>query len=58
LDQIIYSDSEVSKKVTCARTKTEGIVNNVLAPHSVAVAIQDLNEISCLGVSMDGSNYG
>jgi hypothetical protein len=44
--------------VTCARTKTEAIVNNVLAPHSVAIGIQDLNEISCLGVSTDGNSYG
>jgi hypothetical protein len=56
LNQIIYSDSEISKKVTYVRTKTV-IVNNALAPHSVSMAIQDLHEISCLCVSTDGSNH-
>jgi hypothetical protein len=57
LNQVIYSDSEIAKKVSCARTKTEAIVNNVLAPHFVAMAIQDLNKISCFGISTDGSNH-
>jgi hypothetical protein len=43
LNQGKYSDSEIAKKVSCARTKTEAIVNNMLAPHSVAMAIHDLN---------------
>jgi hypothetical protein len=30
----------------------------MLVPHLVAMAIQDLNDISCLGVSTDGSNHG
>jgi hypothetical protein len=33
-------------------------VNNALAPRSVSVAIQDLNEISCSAVSTGGSNNG
>jgi hypothetical protein len=53
-----YSDWGISKKGTCARTKTEDTVNNVLAPHSAVMAIQDLNEIlSYLCVSTDGSNH-
>jgi hypothetical protein len=56
LNQVIHSDSEIPKKVTCARTKTEDTVKNMLAPH--LVAIQDLNEITCIGVSTDGSNHG
>jgi hypothetical protein len=30
----------------------------VLVPHSVAMAIEDLNEIPCFSVSMDGINHG
>jgi hypothetical protein len=30
----------------------------VLASNSVAMAVQDLNEISSLGVSTDGQNHG
>jgi hypothetical protein len=41
LNQVLYFDSEMSKKATCAGTETEAIVNNLLAPHSVATEIQD-----------------
>jgi hypothetical protein len=43
LNQVIYSESEIAKKFSCPRTKAETIVNNMLAPHSVAMAIQNLN---------------
>jgi hypothetical protein len=43
LNQIIYSDSEISKKATCAGTKTETSVNTVLVPYLIAIAIQNLN---------------
>jgi hypothetical protein len=42
LNQVIYSDSEISKNVKCPRTKTEVPLNNVLALHSADMAIQDL----------------
>jgi hypothetical protein len=58
LNQVVYSDSAISKKVTFGRTKTEAIVNKTIAPHLVAMEIQDLNEISSLGVSIDGINHG
>jgi hypothetical protein len=58
LNQVIYSDSEVLQKVTCARTKTEATVNNVRAAHSVAMALLYLNEISSLGVFTDSSDHG
>jgi hypothetical protein len=40
LNQVIYSDSEIAKKLSCARRKTDVIV---LPLHPVAMAIQDLN---------------
>lgn len=43
LHQLIHSDSEISKNITCARTKPKAIVNIVLVPHSVAIASHDLN---------------
>lgn len=58
LNSVIYSDSEIARKVTCARTKTESIINKVLAPHSVDVTIECLSGISCFGVCTDGSNHG
>jgi hypothetical protein len=55
LNQVIYSDSEILKN-NHAGTSTEAIVNNVLAAHSSAMAIQYLKEMSCLGICTDGSN--
>jgi hypothetical protein len=54
----MYSDSEISEKVTCARTKSEAIPNNVLTPYLVVMVIQDINEISCLYVSTGDNNRG
>lgn len=41
----IYEDSNVAKKVSCARTKTEAIVTGVLAPHSTDVVMNNLQDI-------------
>jgi hypothetical protein len=46
------------KTVTAARTEAEAIVKNFLAPRSVGMTVQDLNEISCSGVYADGSSHG
>lgn len=54
----IFPDSELARKVSCARTKTEAIVNSVLAPHSVDVVEKALSHIRYCGVSTDGSNHG
>jgi hypothetical protein len=45
-----FPDSEVAQKCSSARTKTEAIVNSVLAPNSVKAAYR--------GVATDGSNHG
>lgn len=57
LFKIIFSDSVITKNYTCARTKTEAIVNNVLGPHSVEIVIEELKNISHCGISVDGSNH-
>ena len=55
----IFPDSSTAKKFSCARTKIEAIVNNVLAPASVQCVLNDIekHEIMYLGVSTDGSNH-
>lgn len=53
-----FRDSDTMKKINCARTKTEAIVNGVIAPHSVEVVHEALKEIQYCGVSTDGSNHG
>uniref|UniRef100_A0AAR2KN72 HAT C-terminal dimerisation domain-containing protein n=1 Tax=Pygocentrus nattereri TaxID=42514 RepID=A0AAR2KN72_PYGNA len=51
-------DSDTAKKFSCARTKTEAIVDGVLAPHSVEVAHEALKNIPFCGINTDGSNHG
>lgn len=53
----IYTDSEICKKITCARTKATSIVNNVLAPFSIRQIIKDLENIAYISVATDASNH-
>lgn len=55
----LFHNSETGKKYSCARTKTEAIINNVLAPFSIQSILEDLEEqsIMYLGVATDGSNH-
>jgi len=50
--------TEVAKRISSARTKTEAIVNSVLAPHAVREVIKSLQDILFCGVSTDASNHG
>ena len=54
----IFNDSEVAKRISSAPTKTEAIVNSVLAPHAVHEVIKSLQDIPFCGVSMDASCGG
>lgn len=56
----LFSDSQVGKTITCARTKTEAIVNNVISPHVMEGLVETLKSDSVLyfGVSTDASNHG
>lgn len=56
----IFSDSEVAIKYSSARTKTEAIVNMVLAPQSLENTFQKVRDgtIKYVGVCADGSNHG
>ncbi|KAJ8019187.1 hypothetical protein HOLleu_42396 [Holothuria leucospilota] len=58
LTRQICSDSEIARKMSCARTKTEAIVNNVIAPHGVEIVKEAMKNISHCFVSTDASNHG
>ena len=55
-----FPDCDVVRKFSSARTKTEAIVNSVLAPYSVESVLKTFEEhdIAYCGVSTDGSNHG
>ena len=56
----LFADSEVATKISSARTKTEAIINQVLAPNSLKQILNRINDenISHIGVCTDGSNHG
>ncbi|CAG5001982.1 unnamed protein product [Parnassius apollo] len=56
----LFSDSEVGKTITCARSKTEVFVNNVISPHVMEGLVETLKSDSVLyfGLSTDASNHG
>uniref|UniRef100_A0A674CR22 DUF4371 domain-containing protein n=1 Tax=Salmo trutta TaxID=8032 RepID=A0A674CR22_SALTR len=45
-------------KSTCARTKCDAIVSNVLAPWATTLVTQDLDQVECVSLSIDASNHG
>lgn len=52
----LFSDSELARKLACARTKSEAIINNVIAPYTIEVLLQNLQDVF-LGLSTDASNH-
>jgi hypothetical protein len=51
-----FKDSEI--KFSCGRTKTETLVNNVLAPHALTLLVANLNAVEFFGISSEASNHG
>jgi hypothetical protein len=67
LNSSIYSDSEISKEVSCGHTKSEATVTEVLAPASVKETIATLtfsmidgcdNVVPFYSLANDASNHG
>lgn len=54
----LFDNSNIAAKVSCARTKTEAVVNGVLGPHSIENVRKELREIPFIGVGTDASNHG
>jgi hypothetical protein len=53
----LYSDSKISTKIQCARTKAEAIVKNEFLPHFRNILIEKLKTVSFYSVSTDSSNH-
>lgn len=45
-------------KFTCARTKCDIVVSNVLAPWATTLVTQDLDQVEFVSLSIDASNHG
>lgn len=58
LTRKMFADSETAKNLKCGKTKTEAIINGVIAPHTITKIIETLRNISCISVATDASNHG
>ena len=58
LNAKIFNDSEIATKMSCGRTKTEALVENVLAPFSQQRLTADLEKSQYFSVCSDASNSG
>lgn len=56
--KFIIPDSKIAKSISSARTKTEAIVVNVLAPLSVEMVMEELKTVDFISISTDASNHG
>lgn len=56
--QTMFSDSTIAKKITCGRTKTEAIIQNILGPFSLDICRNELENVQYVSVATDGSNHG
>jgi len=57
LNKKLFADSDTAKKVHCGRTKAEAIVENILAPHSMKIVLEEMHDIA-FAVATDASNHG
>nr|XP_005291182.1 uncharacterized protein LOC101937720 [Chrysemys picta bellii] len=53
----IFPDSKIASKILCGMTKAEALIENVLAPHSLKLAVQDIGSTP-LSIVTDASNKG
>lgn len=54
----IFSDSNIATKMSCGRTKSEALVENVLAPFSQERLAAELQKAQSFAVCSDASNSG
>lgn len=62
INSLLYSDSDIGKKIHCGRTKAESIVENILAPKSIHIVLDELgvnnNQVIPFSLANDASNKG
>lgn len=57
LNATLYPDSKIASKQSTARTKATAIINNILAPHSVQKAKEEMENVPFYGILTDSSNH-
>lgn len=53
-----FEDSKIAPQIKCGKTKTQAIVDNVIAPYILQKNRDDLNRSKFIGISTDSSNHG
>lgn len=54
----LFDDSKIASLIKCGKTKTQAIVDNVIAPHTLYQAQKVLKESKFVGICTDSSNHG
>lgn len=54
----LFEDSKIAPQIKCGKTKTQAIVDNVIAPYVLEKAREDLNKSKFIGICTDSSNHG
>lgn len=54
----LFQDSKIASEIQCGKTKTQAIVDNVIAPHSLEIVCECLDRTRFVGVCTDGSGHG
>ena len=58
LMRTLFIDSEIAKQLSCGKTKTEAIINGVLAPRALNGVKEALSKVPFVSLSTDASNHG
>lgn len=53
----LFSDFEFARNLSYARTNTEAIITNIIAPYTIEILLQNLYNVIFLGLLTDASNH-
>lgn len=55
---VLFSDSQIAKKIHCGRTKSAAIAQSVLGPHSESILVNDLKTAEYFSIASDATSKG
>ena len=58
LRPVLFSDSEIAKKIDCGRTKAAAIAQSVLGPYSESLLVDELKNAEYFSIASDATSKG
>lgn len=56
--KMLFTDSELVKKLSCAKTKTRAIIKNVISPYCITSCLDAISNTGFISISTDATNHG